>query len=63
MRIKMCHAHCEHCNHAVVADLDLHIHQSPDGVFSLSAVCRDEALCLAQRLTAAAVDGLVASVS
>lgn len=45
MRIKMCHAQCEGCGHADVQDLDLEIHQSPDGQFSLAAVCRDSEIC------------------
>lgn len=49
MRIKLCHAQCEHCGHSDVQDLDLEIHQSPDGKFSLAASCRDELACLWRR--------------
>lgn len=41
----MCHAQCEHCGHPEVADLDLVIHQSGDGKFSLAAECREPLAC------------------
>lgn len=49
MRIKVCHAHCEHCGHSAIPDLDLQLHQSADGVFSTAAVCRDEDACTARQ--------------
>lgn len=45
MRIKVCHAQCEHCGHPEVADLDLQIHQCGDGQFSMAATCRDQESC------------------
>lgn len=45
MRLKVCHGQCEHCGHTDVQDLDLQIHQSPDGQFSMAFTCRDQAAC------------------
>jgi hypothetical protein len=45
LRIKACHGHCETCGHPDLSDLDLEIHQSPDGQFSFAWACRNLIAC------------------
>lgn len=49
MKIIVCHARCEHCDHDRVADLDVQMHQCGDGQFALSAVCADRGACAGRR--------------